>query len=75
MRDEIWGSVLACVIAAILSFVFGLLISHKDMSDSNKSILHSVGIDHIAKCSIDTPNCHSNWYEIVWIDEKKGTEK
>lgn len=75
MGNETWCTIFACITVSILAFLYGLLISRKDMSDSNKSILHSVGIDHIAKCSIDTPNCHSNWYEIVWIDKNKKETK
>lgn len=31
--------------------------------------LNSVGIERIARCEINTSNCHSNWNEIVWIDK------
>ena len=31
----------------------------------------SLGIERFQKCEINTTNCHSNWYEIVWKKDNK----
>lgn len=31
--------------------------------------MDALGIERFQRCEINTTNCHSNWYEIVWKKE------
>jgi len=50
------------------AFLFGLCLGVIVSEYVHKDTLNEVGIKYIKKCEVDTPNCHSNWYEIVWKD-------
>lgn len=54
-------------IVCLFGFITALAISKHDFDKS----LNGVGISRIAECSIETPEAHSNWYEIVWMDGHK----
>lgn len=58
---------------ALIGFVFGLLfgvICCTSYVDRVYRIpMYSLGIERFQKCEINTTNCHSNWYEIVWKKE------
>lgn len=33
--------------------------------------MNALGIEKFQKCEINTTNCHSNWYEIVWKKDRE----
>lgn len=33
--------------------------------------MDALGIERFQRCEINTTNCHSNWYEIVWRKDCK----
>ena len=50
----------------VLGFVLGYCEGGDIQNDDTARRFKAVGIREIRKCRVDTANCQSNWYEIVW---------
>lgn len=59
------------LIFCVASFTYGLCMGMSMGSAKSETALKGVGIKEIRRCTIDTPNCQSNWYEIVWNNGKE----
>ena len=53
-----------------IGVVSGIWFSARYITINYREPMDYLGIDRFQKCEINTTNCHSNWYEIVW--KKKG---
>ncbi len=62
-----------------LSVFLGMLIgawiagwaSASYIKDEYREPMDALGIERFQRCEINTTNCHSNWYEIVYKKENK----
>lgn len=54
----------------LLGFVSGVTLHGVFCDAVHKIPMDALGIEKFQKCEINTTNCHSNWYEIVWKKEK-----
>ena len=50
----------------VLGFVLGCCEGGDIRNDDAARRFKAVGIREIRECRVDTANCQSNWYEIVW---------
>lgn len=60
--DEMFGFLFVVLISVSVGGIIGGGCTYT----INKDSLHQVGIERIEFCH----NVHSNWYEIVWKEEK-----
>ena len=54
-----------------LGVISGIWFSVYHIDTNYKVPMNALGIERFQKCEINTTNCHSNWYEIVWKKEKQ----
>lgn len=57
--------------AAIIGLIIGLMLSNLYIRVTYTEPMDALGIERFQKCEINTTNCHSNWYEIVYKKEKQ----
>ena len=63
--------IIGALILFMLGLMLGLAVSSTYVQEHYKDPMKALGIEKFQKCEINTPNCHSNWYEIVWKKEKQ----
>ena len=56
--------------SALLGFITGVVLLNWHVRAAYTEPMEALGIERFQKCEINTPNYHSNWYEIVWKKEK-----
>ena len=63
------------ITVALILFALGMIIGVAESSiyiqQYYRDPMDALGIERFLKCEINTINCHSNWYEIVWKKEKQ----
>ena len=59
------------ILCALFGFMLGLMFGVILCRDTHTKPMEALGIEKFQKCEINTTNCHSNWYEIIW---KEGTK-
>ena len=60
--EELLKSIALIIIGIMIAGVISCIIEvHRYIIPMN-----ALGIEKFQKCEINTTNCHSNWYEIVW---------
>lgn len=65
--DNIMGALLLFALGIFL----GILLSSFYIQDHYGDPMKALGIERFQKCEINTTNCHSNWYEIVYKEKNK----
>ena len=61
--------IIGALILFMLGLILGLAVSSTYVQEHYEVPMNALGIEKFQKCEINTTNCHSNWYEIVY---KKG---
>ena len=67
MKDMLIGM----FIGLFMGVIFGIRCV-VDLCRSQHERLDSVGIDQIKYCTVDTDQCHTNYYKIIWKKDYKG---
>ena len=57
--------------SALLGFIAGVLLLNWYIRVAYTEPMDALGIERFQKCEINTTNCHSTWYEIVWKKDRK----
>ena len=57
------------LIHVVLGMVLGFWLSFCHIVDRYWKPMDALGIEKFQKCEINTTNCHSNWYEIVYKEK------
>ena len=64
---------LADILMVSLFFFFGMLAGvflHCGYCHGvHEKPMEELGIEKFQRCEINTTNCHSNWYEIIWKEK------
>ena len=58
-----------------IGFIFGIMLHGAFCDAIHKIPMEALGIDRFQRCEINTTNCHSNWYEIIWKKESGNENK
>lgn len=55
----------------LIGILFGVLLHWMICRDLHTDPMNALGIERFQRCVINTTNCHSNWYEIVYKEKNK----
>lgn len=70
MQDKtVITGIIVTIIYFFIGMVTGIFMGVKHCQSAHKEPMDALGIERFQKCEINTTNCHSNWYEIVWKKE------
>ena len=64
-------NIIGALILFMVGFVLGIAFSFNLCTYRYRVPMDALGIERFQKCEINTTNCYSNWYEIVWKKEKQ----
>jgi hypothetical protein len=65
-----WIFALGLFVGFLSGLLVGIHIGNGAVDVDYRIPMAAVGIERFQKCEINTINCQSNWYEIVWKKEK-----
>lgn len=68
---DTFPSVLSVLLGMLMGVLIAGLVSASYIKDSYREPMDALGIERFQRCEINTTNCHSNWYEIVYKKENK----
>ena len=61
---------MAALILFLLGIILGVALSSTYIQQHYRDPMDALGIERFQKCEINTTNCHSNWYEIVYKKDR-----
>ena len=64
-------NIICLIIMYGVGIVSGIWISTRYITINYRDPMDALGIEKFQKCEINTINCHSNWYEIVYKEKNK----
>lgn len=64
-------SFLAAIAGLFVGVFCMLVLCSSYVNDTYRKPMDALGIERFQKCEINTTNCHSNWYEIVYKEKNK----
>lgn len=59
------------IVCILFGFCIGGCMAWVLCDEAHTKPMDALGIEKFQKCEINTTNCHSNWYEIVWRNNGK----
>ena len=65
-----WIFALGLFVGFLSGACFGIHTGNRAIDEDYRIPMAAVGIERIQKCEINTTNCHSNWYEIVYKKDR-----
>ena len=69
--DRIMATLILFVLGIFLGVALASSLSSTYIQQHYRDPMDDLGIERFQRCEINTTNCHSNWYEIVWKKEKQ----